>query len=183
MWLLGVSGSVRAASTNSALLRAAAAAAPSGTTIALYAGLGSLPIFDPDLDQPPGPLVVRELRRQVQEADGLVIACPEYAHGIPGGLKNALDWLVSGSEMPGKPVALFHASTRSSHGRQALAEVLRTMSAVLVSTFTLPLLGLDPASVALTLSDPVAGASLRAAVLEFTAGIDALGSAERPPIF
>ncbi len=57
------------------------------------------------------------------------------------------------------------------------------MSAVLVSAFTLPLLGLDPDSVARTLSDPVAVASLRAAVLEFTAGTDTLGSAERPPIF
>lgn len=183
MRLLGISGSLRAASTNSALLRAAAASAPDGTTLSLYGGLGALPIFDPDLDQRPDMPAVMDLRRQVQDAGGLVIACPEYAHGIPGGLKNALDWLVSGSEIPGKPVALFHASARSMHGRHALAEVLRTMSAVIVSTFTLPLLGLDPDSVARRLSDPVSGASLRAALRDFTTGIDALGSADKPPIF
>ncbi len=182
MRLLGLSGSVRAASTNTALLRAAAAAAPSGTTLSIYAGLASLPIFDPDVERPFEPPMVLELRRHVQEADGLVVACPEYAHGIPGGLKNALDWLVSGCEIPGKPVALFHASARSLYGRAALAEVLQTMSAVLVSTFTFPLLGLDPESVDQRLSDPVAVASLQAAMQEFLAKIAALGSADRPPI-
>ena len=69
-----------------------------------------------------------ELARQVGEADGLIIASPEYAHGIPGPLKNALDWLVSGSEIPNKPVMLVHASVRGLSVREHLAEVLGTMS-------------------------------------------------------
>ena len=160
MHLLGISGSLRAASTNSALLRAAARAAPEGVTLTLFEGLGSLPIFNPDLEDGPMPAVVVDLRQQVQAADGLVIACPEYAHGVPGGLKNALDWLVSGAEIPGKPIALFHASARSQHGRLALADVLRTMSTRIVCEFTLPLLGRGAYEVERLLSAPDAVAAL-----------------------
>jgi NAD(P)H-dependent FMN reductase len=64
----------------------------------------------------------------VGEADGLIVASPEYAHGIPGPLKNALDWLVSGSEIPNKPVMLVHASVRGLFVREHLSEVLKTMS-------------------------------------------------------
>jgi chromate reductase len=152
--LLAVSGSLRGASTNTALLRAAAKIAPPSISMSIYDGLDRLPIFNPDLEEREPVAAVLDVRRRVLDADGLVIACPEYAHGIPGGLKNALDWLVSGAEIPGKPVALFHASPRSSHGRSALTEVLRTMSAQVVFEFTLPLLGLTPEAVANRLAEP-----------------------------
>lgn len=73
-----------------------------------------------------------ELRRQVAAADGVVMACPEYAHGIPGSFKNALDWLVGMPDFPGKPVMLINTSPRASHAQAALREVLTTMSARLV---------------------------------------------------
>ena len=127
MNFLGLSGSLRAASTNSALIDAMRGCAPDGCTLSIYDGLGRLPIFNPDDEQRPGAEVLR-LTAMVVAADGLVIACPEYAHGVPGGLKNALDWLVSGEAAIGKPVMLVHASPRSRISRAALREILKTMS-------------------------------------------------------
>lgn len=127
MRLLGLCGSLRAQSTNRRLLHAFAEAAPAGTTVALHGSLGLLPIFDPDAEaRTPQPVL--DLAGAVGGCDGLLIACPEYAHGIPGGLKNALDWLVSRCEIPGKPVMLVHASARSLTSREHLREVLGTMS-------------------------------------------------------
>jgi len=127
MNFLGLSGSLRGASANSALIRAMRECAPENCTLSIYDGLGRLPIFNPDDEQRPGAEVLR-LTAMVVEADGLVIACPEYAHGVPGGLKNALDWLVSGEAAVGKPAMLVHASPRSGISRAALREILKTMS-------------------------------------------------------
>ncbi len=80
-----------------------------------------------------------ELRRAVGAADALIISTPEYAHGLPGSLKNALDWLVGGPEMVEKHVALWHASTWSTHAPAQLAEILRTMSAQVVDEATVVL--------------------------------------------
>jgi len=136
MKILALSGSLRAASSNSTLLRAAVRLAPEGVGVVLYDGLGGLPHFNPDLDRtlddPLLPAAVRDLRQRVGEADALLICCPEYAHGVPGSFKNALDWLVGGSEMPGMPVALVNASPRSVHAQASLVEILRTMSAQVV---------------------------------------------------
>ncbi len=140
--LLAMSGSLRAASSNAALLEAACLLAPPRVAVEHYRGLGDLPHFNPDLDVDPLPPAVADLRRQIGAADGLLISCPEYARGIPGAFKNALDWLVSGSEMPGKPAALFNASPRGIKGQAALRLVLRTISARLIeeASLTLPLL-------------------------------------------
>jgi len=134
MRLLAISGSLRAHSSNGELLRALATLAAPAIGVELYAGLGDLPAFNPDLDEEgmTPPSTVQTLRRAVGDADGLVISSPEYAHGVPGALKNALDWLVSGPEMVYKPVGLLNASPRSVHAQQSLAETLRTMSALLV---------------------------------------------------
>jgi chromate reductase len=120
MRLLAISGSLRRVSTNSALLRAMAGNAPAGVSIDLFEGLGNLPIFNPDREGDLTPQPVLDFARQVGEADGLIIACPEYAHGIPGGLKNALDWLVSRDEIPFKPVMLVRASNRNDISDAAL---------------------------------------------------------------
>jgi NAD(P)H-dependent FMN reductase len=161
--LLGLSGSLRRVSTNTALLQAAAAAAPENVDLHLFERLADLPIFNPDLEDGPLPEPVVGLRHAVSAADGLVFAVPEYAHGIPGGLKNALDWLVSGSEIPGKPVAFFHASPRSHHGRAALEEVLRTMSTIVVpeASVTVPLLGLSPEAMTGRLAEAETADALR----------------------
>jgi NAD(P)H-dependent FMN reductase len=127
MNFLGLSGSLRAQSTNRALLAAMRDCAPDGCSLSIYDGLGRLPIFNPDDELRPHAEVSR-LAETVATVDGLVIACPEYAHGVPGGLKNALDWLVSGEAAVGKPAMLVHASTRSRISRAALREILRTMS-------------------------------------------------------
>lgn len=132
MHLLGLSGSLRKVSTNTALLRALAANAPDGVTLEISDLIGTLPIFNPDDEGERTPAAVEALGRSIREADGLVISCPEYAHGIPGGIKNALDWMVSRDEIPGKPVMLVRASTRSDFALDALREVLRTMSLNLV---------------------------------------------------
>lgn len=114
--LLAVSGSLRAASSNTALLTAAEPLAPAGVAVSLYTGIGDLPHFNPDVeDELPSP--VKDWRARVGAADGLLIACPEYARGVPGAFKNALDWLVGGPEFVGKPVALFNASPRASHAQ------------------------------------------------------------------
>jgi NAD(P)H-dependent FMN reductase len=145
MQLLAISGSLRARSSNAELLLALARIAEPSIGVVIYRGLDTLPHFNPDLDGEgmvlPGP--VAELRRVVGEADGLVISSPEYAHGVPGSLKNALDWLVSGPEMIAKPIGLLNASPRSTHAQAALAETLRTMSAVVVegASIALPISG------------------------------------------
>src|SRR5512134_528071 len=112
MKILALSGSLRAGSSNARLLRAAAAVAPPGMAFTFYEALGSLPHFNPDLDGEGAtpPPAVAAFRRALGAADGVVISSPEYAHGVPGSLKNALDWLVSSGELTDKPLALLTAS-------------------------------------------------------------------------
>src|SRR5882724_13164063 len=90
--LLAISGSLRANSSNNAIIKAVGAMAPAGVAFNVYTGLAAIPPFDDS--QEPGPAVV-DFRRQLQEADGIFICTPEYAFGVSGVLKNALDWTVS----------------------------------------------------------------------------------------
>lgn len=134
MKILTISGSLRSRSANTELLRAAQQVADPSWTFDHYDGLASLPHFNPDLDFegaiPPEP--VRDLRARIGAADALLICSPEYAHGVPGSLKNALDWMVSDAAMLGKPIGLLNASARSMFAYPQLAETLRTMSTRLV---------------------------------------------------
>jgi len=155
MRILTLCGSLRAASSNGAALRAVELLAPAGVAVTAYHGIGSLPHFNPDLDGEGSTLVpapVLQLRRLVGHSDALLMSSPEYAHGVAGSFKNALDWLVSCAEFPGKPVALINTAPRAIHAQAALAETLRTMSARLVedACVTLPLSGrsLDGAGIA-----------------------------------
>ncbi len=172
MKILAVSGSLRAASTNTALLRAAVAAAPEGVTVDLYEDLGELPIFSPDLD---GDALesVAELRAKLHAADGLLIACPEYAHGVPGGLKNALDWAVGWEEYPGKPVALWHTSPYGEHAKVALAEILKTMSSCIIPAASLSVIlrGKKPAEMEPILASPEVQGEMRRALEVFARAI------------
>ena len=175
MKILAISGSLRAGSSNTAVLRAAARLAPAGTEIALYDGIDGLPFFNPDLDGERLPAVVAAFRALVGEADGILISSPEYARGVAGVMKNALDWLVASFEFPDKPVALINTSPRATHALAALTLTLETMSAKLVgdACITLPLLGTahDETSIiaARELAEP-----LRSAVARFAAVIEAL---------
>ncbi len=137
--VLAISGSLRAASTNTATLRMAQFCVPDGVHLHLYEVLGQLPPFNPDLEvnEPPA---VQHLRIAIGRADGLLFASPEYAHGISGILKNALDWIVANGVFVGKPVALWNASPRASFGLAALRNSLYAMSACFVDSADLELL-------------------------------------------
>lgn len=135
MKIVAISGSLRVASTNTALVRAAAALAPDSVEITLYEGLADLPHYSPELDgQHTGsgesPASVNELRALLAGADGVLICTPEYAFGMPGSLKNALDWLVSSGELWRKPVAALSASPGALGGEKAHAALLLTLTAL-----------------------------------------------------
>ena len=140
--ILAISGSLRAASINSALLRAAARLVPPGMSIELYRELGELPLFNPDIEATEPTAVVR-LRSKIIAADAVLIASPEYAHGVTGVLKNALDWMVGNESFVNNPVALLNASPVSIHATASLKEIITVMSARIVeeASITLPLRG------------------------------------------
>jgi chromate reductase len=176
MRILAISGSLRAASSNTAALKALALLAPAEIDVVLYNGLDQLPHFNPDLDndRPPEPVIA--LREKVQTAQGLIICSPEYAHGVAGSMKNALDWLVGSLEFPGKPVALINTSPRATHAQAHLRETLKTMSAQLIDAacIDLPLLGrnLDAEGIA---GDRELARQLGAALGRFAKAIGAAG--------
>jgi len=159
MKVLAVPGSLRRASINAALCRALVQLAPAQVVLSEHPG--RLPLFNPDLEAEP-PAAVRDWRAAVQGADVLLLASPEYAHGISGVMKNALDWLVSFEGFVDKPVALVNTSPRAHHAYESLQEVLRTMNARLLpqACFCLPLLGGCSTETAM-----LADAALRAAML------------------
>jgi NAD(P)H-dependent FMN reductase len=130
--VLAISGSLRVASLNSMLLRAVQRLAPSDIHVDLYRSLGSLPPFNPDLEALGPPIAVGELRSRIISSHSVLIAAPEYAHGVSGVIKNALDWMVGNDSFVNKPVGLLNASPRASIAPAALRETLITMSARVV---------------------------------------------------
>jgi chromate reductase, NAD(P)H dehydrogenase (quinone) len=133
--ILLVSGSTRAASTNTAAVRTAAAVAPAGVTAQIYYGLAELPAFDPDDDQEssPAPPAVAQLRQQLAAVDAVLICTPEYAGTLPGSLKNLLDWTVGGGQLYGKPVTSLHVAApgRGDGAQATLTTVLTYVGAAL----------------------------------------------------
>lgn len=125
---LAISGSLRLASSNTVWLKVAAQMAPDNIHITVYEGLGDLPHFNPDLDNDTPPPAVVDFRQRLRAADAVLISSPEYAHGVPGVLKNALDWIVSSGEFTDKPTALICAS-RATYTRSSLLETLTVMMA------------------------------------------------------
>lgn len=170
--ILALSGSVRKDSTNSALLRAAIQAAPQGVALTLYEGMDALPIFNPDHTDPL-PAGPAGLRMALRAHEGLLIACPEYAHGVPGGLKNLLDWIVGWGELAETPVALWHASVYGENAKASLAEILKTMSMHLVpeASLTLHLRGKKPAEMAPILALPETRKTLQETLATFAGAI------------
>ncbi|WP_462173987.1 NADPH-dependent FMN reductase [Pseudoalteromonas xiamenensis] len=137
--ILAISGSLRKKSYNSALLKACQLLAPDSTEIILFDGLADIPPFNPDIEASSVESVLK-LKQLLALSSGLIISSPEYAHGVSGVLKNALDWLVSEPEFVDKRVAIFNTSPRASHAINALHEIIRTMSGN-IECLTLPLLG------------------------------------------
>ena len=101
-----------------------------------------LPLFNPDRESE-NIISVKRLKNELSKSNGLIISSPEYAHGISGVLKNALDWLVSCEEFPYIPVALLNTSPRATHAQAALREVISTMSGNIIesASMSIPLLG------------------------------------------
>jgi NAD(P)H-dependent FMN reductase len=125
--ILLLCGSLRAGSTNEALLRTAAAVLPAGATGLPYLGMAELPHFNPDDDRDPLHPAVTDLRARIAAADALLICTPEYAGGLPGSFKNLLDWTVGGVEIGGKPTAWINASSRGPEGAAGAHACLRAV--------------------------------------------------------
>lgn len=132
--ILGLSGSLRRASLNSGLLRAAAEAAPEGVTITI-GDIAQVPLYDGDLEAASGiPAAVTTLTDQLAAADGLLLVSPEYNNGVPGVLKNVIDWMSRGQGMAvfkGKPVAVIGASPGNfgtAHAQSHWLPVLRMLA-------------------------------------------------------
>jgi chromate reductase, NAD(P)H dehydrogenase (quinone) len=176
MRILAISGSLRARSSNRAVLEAARALAPTGTDVHLFEGLAGLPHFNPDADIEPLPPAVAAWRAEIARADALLFCSPEYARGVPGSLKNAIDWLVSGFEIIGKPIASINASPLSSLGQESLLATLRTIGAVVEdASIRLPLPGGTRTAEAIV-SDEALASALRAAVARLVAAAAAPGA-------
>ncbi|HEU4893879.1 MAG TPA: NAD(P)H-dependent oxidoreductase [Vicinamibacterales bacterium] len=129
--VLAISGSLRRGSANTALVNAAARVAPPHVTVSVYSALGDIPPFNPDLEERPI-RSVRRFRSALESSEAVLISSPEYAHGVSGVLKNALDWVVGTGELIGKPIALVNASARATLAHASLKETLTTMSARVV---------------------------------------------------
>jgi NAD(P)H-dependent FMN reductase len=169
--VLALSGSLRAASLNSALLRVAARVAPANVSIAIYQGLEELPLFNPDIEST-DPEPAARLRTHIIAADALLIASPEYAHGITGVLKNALDWMVGNESFVHKPVALLNASPLSVHAIASLREIVTTMSAHLIdeASIAVPVRGYHRSEASI-LADATIVKALRQSLEEIRAAV------------
>jgi chromate reductase, NAD(P)H dehydrogenase (quinone) len=172
MRILAISGSLRRISSNTTLLRAIGVLAPKGVEITLYDGLADLPAFNPDLEGTE-PSSVLAFRAQLKGADGVFISSPEYAHGVPGALKNALDWIVGSGELVDKPVAMLNASPMATYAQASLRETIAVMSARVIAgaSLTIPIQGkhLDETGIA---ADPQLSRLVLRAIRELVTAIE-----------
>lgn len=128
MHIAAISGSLKLDSSNTNILKAIATLAPENVHITIVTGLEKLPHFNPDVEA--GNEFVNDFRTQIKKIDGVIFSTPEYAFGVPGSLKNALDWLVSSGELNEKPIAAISASPLYPGGDKALASLLLTLTAL-----------------------------------------------------
>jgi NAD(P)H-dependent FMN reductase len=173
MLILAVCGSLRAKSSNGAILDAAARLAPPDARVVRFPGVGDLPHFNPDLDVDPPPPAVARWRDALRGADAILLSSPEYVHGVPGALKNALDWIVSSGELSGKPLAQLDTS-RSSFATPQLREILATMEARIVPAASITLhLWTNRVDADAILANAEAARALRDAVAALVASVGA----------
>ncbi len=126
MRLLGIQGSLRLNSSNHIVMDHIGSLLPKDVELVHYRGLMNIPPFD---GSEALPAQVEELRSLIAAADGVIICTPEYAFGVPGALKNALDWTVGQGDLMNKPTTLITASTGGQHGHAALLLILQALSA------------------------------------------------------
>lgn len=135
--VLAISGSTRKNSTNHRLLKAIEKISKNNFDVTCYDELALVPSFNPDEDNENVAKEVVRFRRLIRESDGVIICTPEYAHGVPGSLKNAIDWTVGTGEFSHKPTLLITASTDGKYGHPALLETLRVIEAENISELQL----------------------------------------------
>jgi chromate reductase, NAD(P)H dehydrogenase (quinone) len=135
--ILAISGSLRLRSSNHAILLALGKMMSPDISYNIYNGISDIPAFDPGMDNDTPPHTVAAFRKQLAEANGIIICTPEYAYGVPGALKNALDWTVSSASFSGKPTALITASTGGENAHEALIKILGAIDANLIKESTL----------------------------------------------
>ncbi|WP_257208195.1 NADPH-dependent FMN reductase [Bacillus cereus] len=128
--ILAISGSLRKNSSNTNVLYAISNLKSENIDFQFYEGLEHLPYFSPEADTDDPPASVKDLREQLKLADGVIICTPEYARGVPGVLKNALDWVVSSGEFMNKPVAVISASSRITGGDKAHESIMLTLQMI-----------------------------------------------------
>jgi NAD(P)H-dependent FMN reductase len=129
--ILALGGSLRARSTSAALLRVAARLAEPAAVVHVTEAIGRVPLFDIDVELAGVPAEVAVLRGELERAEAVLVCSPEYAHGVPGAFKNALDWLV-GVGLGRRPVGIVNPSASSTHAFASLQEILATMDGELV---------------------------------------------------
>ena len=151
---LGISGSLRSGSVNGEVLKALYELSPDNVTISFFDDIGTLPYFNPDHEAEP-PASVLQWRAALQDAHAVIICSPEYAHGVPGVLKNALDWVVGSGEFMHKPVALINASPGSEFVLPQLSETLTVMMGR-VQSVTLSVAGKKRDELSMRLDDTIA---------------------------
>lgn len=126
--ILAISGSLKSTSSNTTILKYISTLYPDTIEFSFFNDLDKLPHFNPDKEE--GTHAVADLKQYIQKADGVIICTPEYAFGVPGSLKNALDWTVSTGDLNDKPVVAISASPLNTGGDKALTSLLLTLSAL-----------------------------------------------------
>jgi chromate reductase, NAD(P)H dehydrogenase (quinone) len=161
--ILAISGSLRSQSSSTGILQAIQELASNRMNVLIYTGISNLPHFNPDLDQDQAIVSVIEWRTQLQNCDGVLFCTPEYARGVPGVLKNALDWIVSSGEFMHKPTTVISVSPSSDGGDKAnasLVQTLNVMMAEIVETLSIPAISVKLNS-ANKISDPITELALK----------------------
>ncbi|HTK20008.1 MAG TPA: NADPH-dependent FMN reductase [Mucilaginibacter sp.] len=135
--IFAISGNLWEGSSNHNILQFLGKLMPAETYYTIYDGLRDIPAFDPGIDNGNPPAPVSDLRGKLSQADGIIICTPEYAFGVPGALKNALDWTVPSGSFSGKPTALITASTSGQNAHEAMIKILGAIDAKLTPETTL----------------------------------------------
>lgn len=127
--IFAISGSTKASSTNELYLSAISQLLGAAYEVTIFPSIADIPHFNPDLDLENPPQSIQDLRLNILQADGVIISTPEYAMGLPGSLKNLLDWTVSSASFSGKPVLAIVASTQGEKAYQSIIDILTVLEA------------------------------------------------------
>lgn len=168
--IFAISGSTKTSSTNGLYISAISQLLGKDFEVSIFPTIADIPHFNPDLDSVDPPQIVYELRKSIQLADGVIISTPEYAMGLPGSLKNLLDWTVSSSSLSGKPVLVLVASTQGEKAYQSIIDTLTVIEAR-ISPLLIPFAKAKITSEAVIIHNETLE-SLRSLVRSFVASIE-----------